>query len=313
MPVPGRCLAGGGRLQSLLPTPFRSVPSARAPVDPETRMLPNFLVIGATKSGTTALYDYLRQHPAIFMPALKEPRFFLYDGTEDSARFPVRSLEDYAALFAEAAGATARGEATPQYLTAWAAMTRIHETLPGARLIAALRDPAERAFSIYLMNLRNRGHNRAIPFAEALDGDINLRRGYAPYLGRWFELFGAEHLRIVLFEDIVRDAVATTQGLYGFLGVDPAHVPGFTGVVNPGGLPKRPLVHRVLSDKRLRETARRVLPAGLVERGREIRSENLEKRRMTPAERAAAVAIFREDILRTQDLIGRDLSAWLAS
>jgi hypothetical protein len=56
-----------------------------------------------------------------------------------------------------------------------------------------------------------------------------------------------------------------------------------------------------------------VLPEPLIVRGRAIRSENLEKRRMTPAERAAAVAIFREDILRTQDLIGRDLSAWLAS
>jgi len=276
-------------------------------------MLPNFLVIGATKSGTTALYEYLRQHPAVFMPALKEPRFFLYDGTEASARFPVRSLEDYAALFAEAGGATARGEATPQYLTAWEVVDRVHATLPGVRLIAALRDPAERAFSIYLMNLRNRGHNRERPFAEALGDDVNLRRGYASHLARWSARFGAERLRIVLFEDIVRDAVATTQGLYGYLGVDPAHVPAVTGVVNPGGLPKRPLVHRLLSDKRLRETARRVLPAGIVARGREIRSENLEKRRMTPSERAAAVAIFREDILRTQDVIGRDLSAWLAS
>jgi hypothetical protein len=146
-------------------------------------MLPSFLVIGATKSGTTALYDYLRQHPAIFMPALKEPRFFLYDGSEDSARFPVRSLEEYEALFAPVTTETALGEATPQYLTSWAAMERIHETLPGARLIAALRDPAERAFSIYLMNLRNRGHNREIPFAEALGDDINLRRGYCPISG----------------------------------------------------------------------------------------------------------------------------------
>jgi hypothetical protein len=82
-----------------------------------------------------------------------------------------------------------------------------------------------------------------------------------PYLGRWREIFEAERLGIVLFEDIVRDAVATTRGFYGFLGVDPSHVPAFTGVVNPGGLPKRPLVHKLLSDKRLRETARRVLPA----------------------------------------------------
>jgi hypothetical protein len=275
-------------------------------------MLPSFLVIGATKSGTTALHDYLRQHPQIFMPDLKEPRFFLYDGTEASARFPVRSLAEYEALFAPATTETALGEATPQYLTSWAAMDRIRETLPDVRLIAALRDPAERAFSIYLMNLRNRGRNRETPFLEALADDANLRRGYARHLGRWRELFGAERLRIVLFEDIVRDAVATTQGLYGYLGVDPAHVPGFTGVVNPGGLPKRPFLHKLLSDKRMRETARRLLPERLIARGRAIRSANLEKRRMTPEEREGALAIFREDILRTQDLIGRDLAAWLA-
>jgi hypothetical protein len=273
-------------------------------------MLPNFLVIGAAKAGTTALYDYLRQHPAIFMPTLKEPSFFLYDGTKESARFPIRSLEEYEALFAPVTTETALGEATPHYLTSWAAMERIHTTLPDVRLIASLRDPAERAFSIYLMNLRNLGRNRETPFVEALRDDVNLRRGYASYLGRWCELFGPERLRIVLFEDIVSDAVTTTQDLYAFLKVDPDYIPTFTGVVNPGGLPRRQLLHKILSNKRLRETARRLLSEGVIARGRAIRSANLEKRRMTPEERAAAVAVFQEDIRRTEDLIGRDLSLW---
>ena len=76
--------------------------------------LPNFLIIGAAKAGTTSLYDWLRQHPDVFMPALKEPKFFAYD-PERGGEFPIRTLEAYTALF-EGATAAAIGEASPSYL-----------------------------------------------------------------------------------------------------------------------------------------------------------------------------------------------------
>ena len=270
--------------------------------------LPNFLIIGAAKAGTTSLYDWLRQHPDVFMPSLKEPKFFAYD-PERGGQFPVRTLADYTALF-EGAAAAAIGEASPSYLGSSKAMHRIHETLPGVRLIAALRDPAERAYSVYQMNLRNLGRNRATPFAEALRDDVNLRQGYARYLERYLGLFDRAQLRIVLFEEIAQAPLETVQGLFGFLGVDDGFKP-VTSVSNPGGLPRVKLVHDLLSNATVRGLGRRVLPAALVARARDLRARNLQRQGMTPDERRIAADFFREDVLRTQELIGRDLSAWL--
>ena len=272
--------------------------------------LPNFLIIGAAKAGTTSLYDYLRQHPEVFMPTLKEPRFFSHEpGRGDVSA--VSTLADYEALFAGVTTEIAIGEATPHYLAHGGAPERIAATLPGVRLIAALRDPAERAFSVYQMNLRNRGVNNGVSFLQALQEDQNLRRGYATGLGRYLERFGRDRLRIVLFEEITGAPRATVQGLFRFLGVSQDFAPDVSKVSNPGGLPKVRAVHALLNDARLRGLARRYLPEGVVARGRDLRSRNLAKQTMRAEERRAAATLFREDILRTQDLIGRDLSAWL--
>ena len=271
-------------------------------------MLPNFLIIGAAKAGTTSLYDWLRQHPDVYMPKLKEPKFFAYDPARTDVAWPVRTLAEYEALF-EGATEAAIGEASPNYLGSSPAMQRIHATLPGVRLIAALRDPADRAFSVYQMNLRNRGRNRATPFAAALRDDVNLRQGYSKYLERWFALFDRAQFRIVLFEEIVKAPLATVQGLFGFLRVDAGFEP-VTSVSNPGGLPKVKLVHDLLNNATLRGLGRR-LPETLVARARDLRARNLKRQGMTPDERRLAAAFFRDDVLRTQDLIGRDLSAWL--
>jgi Sulfotransferase family len=271
-------------------------------------ILPNFLIIGAAKAGTTSLYDWLRQHPDVFMPKLKEPKFFAYDPERTDVQYPVRTLEDYAALF-EGATERAIGEASPHYLSSSPAMRKIHETLPRARLIAALRDPAERAFSVYQMNLRNLGRNRAVPFAEALESDVNLRQGYAKYLERWFGVFDRAQFRIVLFEEIVKAPLDTVRGLFGFLGVDQGFRPEL-GVSNPGGLPRVKFVHDLLNSETVRGIGR-ALPEPLVARARALRARNLKRQGMTPDERRRAAAFFRDDVLKTQDLIGRDLTAWL--
>ena len=273
--------------------------------------LPNFLIIGAPKAGTTSLYSYFREHPAIFMPELKEPRFFGYEGQGDRIRFPVRTLEEYTALFDAVTTETAIGEATPHYLVYPVAAQRIRDLIPEVRLIASLRDPVDRAYSVYQMNLRNKGVNRDIPFVEAIRTDHNLRETYADMLGRYVALFPPEQLKVILLEDLEADPRATVRALFAFLGVDPDFVPDLSKIANPGGEPKNKLLHGLLSDPRLRVMSRGVLPRGVVDRLRELRSRNLAKQPLKPEDRRAAIGLFRDDILRTQDLIGRDLAAWL--
>jgi hypothetical protein len=272
--------------------------------------LPNFPVIGAPKAGTTSLYAYLRQHPDIFMSPVKEPRFFGFPGIGSRRKFPVQSLEEYTALFDGVAGETAIGEATPHYLIYPSAAGAIHAALPLARLVASLRDPVERSYSIYLMNRRDKNVNADRSYLEALETDHNLRETYADRLERFTALFPPERLRIILFEDLVRAPVRTMQELYAFLGVDAAFAPDVSQAANPGGLPRVKLLHDLLANQRLR-TAARHLPQGMSDRLRGLRNRNLQKQPLPPDDREAAIAVFRDDILRTQDLIGRDLSAWL--
>src|SRR5689334_24224361 len=129
--------------------------AAAGVVETERRFvtLPNFIVIGAAKAGTTALYWYLAEHPAVFMSPVKETNYFAYGvdaaghllyGDPEHHTFPVRTLAEYEQLFAEAAGQRAIGEASPIYLECPQAAQRIRDLLPAAQLICALRHPVER-------------------------------------------------------------------------------------------------------------------------------------------------------------------------
>src|SRR3954467_3210280 len=139
--------------------------------------LPNFILAGAPKSGTTALYHYLRQHPQIYMSPIKEPTFFGASDflTQDDIRanveaerpklqayleqhrlhvthYLITEWKDYLELFREVHGQTAIGEASVSYLSLPSSAAAIHSALPNVRLIFMLRDPTERLFSLYLLN-----------------------------------------------------------------------------------------------------------------------------------------------------------------
>jgi hypothetical protein len=274
--------------------------------------LPNFLVIGAPKAGSGSLYDYLRPHPDIFMTEMKEPRFFAYNGQQDRLKYPVRTLEEYEALFEGVRHEKAIGEATPIYFWFKDSPQRIKDVIPDARLIVSLREPVQRAFSIYHMNLRTRGRNEGRSFLEALATDEVLQRKYRSSLQPYFDRFERERIKVILFDDLAKDTAGTVRCLFEFLGVDPDFRPDFR-ISNPGGVPKSKQLHRLLTDNRIRLLGRRYFPEPVVDLVKNVRSSNLAKDKMvmTDAEREAAYGFFERDILETQDLIGMDLSHWL--
>lgn len=274
--------------------------------------LPNFLIIGAPKAGTTSLYDYLREHPRIFMPELKEARFLAYEGKgDDRKRWPIQTQAEYEALFAQTGDAIAIGEATPHYLIYPHVAERIRGLLPEAKLIASLRNPIDRSYSVYQMNLRNQGTNAGVAYAEALASDANLRETYADKLEAYFTRFPKEQIRVVLLDDLEAKPEAVVRRLFEFLGVDPGFRPDLSKISNPGGEPRIKLLHDLLAHPGLRAFGRRFLPGGAVEKLKDVRSGNLRKRPMSAADRAAALEVFRDDIRATGEMIGRDLSHWL--
>ena len=275
--------------------------------------LPDFVVIGAAKTGTTSLYHYLGQHPEIFMCSLKEVNYFAYEG-EVGEQFPVTSWELYCALFDASAGARVVGESSPACLGCPAAAERIRARLPAAKLVASLRDPVERAFSGYSMRVRQ-GHERR-PVEEAFGaGEVHVLGGfYYERLRRYFERFDREQIRVVLFEDLVSDARGACRELFGFLGVDPGFAPDTSVEHNPGGLPRWRRIHDWLDHSEPSRGLRRLAPPALRRWVRRLRDATLGPPPPVPPElRQWLVGLYREDTEKLEGLLGRDLSRWKRS
>lgn len=271
--------------------------------------LPNFLIIGAAKAGTTSLYEYLREHPDVFMSPLKEPGYFWAEAPaiEDA---PIRTREQYEHLFDGVTTERAIGEATPRYLPSPTAAERIKRELPDARLIVSLRNPADRAYSSYLGRLQS-GRERRPPEEALQPGSYYFETSlYYESLARFFERFA--RIKVVLFDDLRADPKAVMRDVYAFLDVDPAFEPHVDVRHNRAAVPRS----RTLNALFLRSAGflRRIAPPILRNRGFTPRLHPFflgPAASMSPALRERLLNEFRDDIEKTARLIGRDLSMWL--
>ena len=186
-------------------------------------MLPNFLIIGSQKAGTTSLYRILKEHPQIFMAEKKELNFFF---KEDEY---ARGVDAYAAHFADSANQLARGEASPGYICHPEAPARIHALLPDVKLILTVREPIKRAISQYWDNRRHL--NEPHTFAEAVDLYLSdeyrpdqigyFSRGvYMRYIENYLNYFPRENLLILPFDEMISAPDTFYQRIFTFLGVD---------------------------------------------------------------------------------------------
>jgi hypothetical protein len=295
--------------------------------------MPNFLILGAAKAGTTSLYHYLQQHPNIYMSPLKEPKFFALEGQSLDFRGPsqlinqtsVTTLADYQALFASVGQESAIGEASPVYLYYPETAGRIARSLPQVKLIAILRDPVDRAFSSY-SHLVREGFE-PLEFGAALAAETErIQDRWAPLwyyqakgfyyeqLKRYTDLFPTEQIKIYLFEDLCCDPLAVVQDIYTFVGVDPTFVPDMAKR-NVSGVPKNRTLQTLLTrDNPVKTVAKTLMP----KRFRRSLSQNLQARNLgsklelDPQIEQRLRDLYAQDVRQLQDLIQRDLSAWLA-
>lgn len=291
--------------------------------------LPSFLVIGAYKSGTTALHHQLRAHPDVFIPGRKEPNYFAFaDATppfdHPAARDSIRDHRDYEALFESAAPHQVVGEVSPAYLAIPDACIRIRQEISDARLIAVLRNPIERAYSDYLMYRRD-GLEREPDFLRALRAQPTRDRStdptshylstgmYAEQVRRFQQAFPRDQLHILLHDDLRSDQPATLRRIFEFVGVDPQVELADQAPSNVSGVPTRPSLRLAYS---LRRRLRRSLGAVVPERVKRRVDAQLEQRLDRPSlpdeARRYLIDTYRADIELLSDLIDRDLSDWTA-
>jgi len=283
--------------------------------------LPNFIIIGAYKSGTTSLYHYLRQHPDIFMPNIKEPNFFAHEKKtnlvmqEDQNQHTINDIDTYTKLFSNVNTEKAIGEASPIYLGTPFAAQRIKATIPDVKLIAILRQPIDAFYSDHNMrirdkrNLENDFRERVKGIGDQIDSGETSGPMYFKQLKIYYDLFDASRINVYLYDDLRKNTLALVRNIYKFLNVDDKFSPDFAGIHNIGGIPKvnvlNDILKKIIKKQKIQSTP--LLRNSLAK---------LQQLNMTPFPPLSATLkseltnIFRTDIQNLEKLIDRDLSDW---
>lgn len=303
----------------------------------ENLRIPNLFLVGAPKSGTTALYEYLRALPDVFMSPKKEIHFFGQDlgpALDDE--------EEYRQLFAEARDETWVGEASPWYLYSRTAAKEIKAFNPEARILIMLRKPVDMIWALHGQNLI--ASYGGVPIevhedlARALDAEEDRRLGldldhltplqrphplfyrrvarYAEQVKRYFDVFGRDRVHVTIFDDFARDTAGAFRGVCRFLGVTFPNDLTFAKVNTASGLRSRRLLWFLHNPPQAaRFMARCLVPRPVrrkaihsVWRWNEVRRP---RRSLDPELCRQLTADHERDIRRLSGLLDRDLSSWL--
>ncbi len=293
--------------------------------------LPNFFIVGAAKAGTTSLWRYLLQHPDVFMPSdimYKEPAYF-------SDIKGIRNLDEYEALFSGVTAEKMIGEASTAYLTSPESPVRIKDKIPKAKIIIMLRNPIDRAYSLYNWMACN-GYEPVESFESALEAEIINRNGsdtfkhsapeyyynylyyhsglYSEQIRRYLDNFSREQLCFIIFEEFKANVKQEVNKVFAFLGVDDSIIPDFK-IHNSGNTPYSASLQFFIRQ----ELSQYLRPP--FSNPHPLRNEIIAKlmKLNTKSDKSQAVdesmrKVLREkytqDVQKTSELIGQRLSNW---
>lgn len=298
--------------------------------------MPNFIIVGAQKSGTTALARYLQQHPQIYMSPVKEPGFFDFEGLEPNFcgpgdaewyRYPniVNDIDSYCKLFAGVSTETAIGEATTWYLYSPRAPERIQHYIPDVKLIAILRNPVDRAYSAFMHTVYEE-REPLRDFAKALKEEEKRIANnweyrwrykqmgfYSAQLKRYFDLFDRSQIRVYLYEDLNENPIGLLNDIFQFLNVDIDFIPDVTSRHNASGIVKSRALHKlVYDDNPIKNAVKSILPGDFRKKiVAQLKIQNLAKIPCPSDVRRKLLEDFCKEVSELQSLIHRDLSEWL--
>ncbi|MAC82102.1 MAG: sulfotransferase [Rhodobacteraceae bacterium] len=288
--------------------------------------MPNLFVIGASKTGSSALHAYLRLHPQIFMSAEKEPCFFvdqqeLEEAWPIMARKPVsHDIAAYRAMFRDGSDLAYRGEASvyySQYPHRSGVAARIAAAVPEARILYIVREPVTRTIAHYWQ--RAKEFQDLLPIEEAIRSNPIYRdtSDYAAQLDQYRKVFDDSQIHVIVSEELRSDRRAVLNGLFQWLGVEchdfleedlaDVHVSSSKSRRQRFGFV------RTIRDSGIWAKARQSLPSPVVDRLRDLATESFDKKAVEDREiRAWLREYFAPRIDRFEDMIGRRLDVWRA-
>ena len=298
--------------------------------------LPNFLIVGAAKSGTTSLYHYLKQHPEIYIPNRKECRYFSqmpgnFKGPKDDEvvnKTIIKSLDEYKGLFQDVSNEKAIGDMSPDYLYYYVNSIKNIRNIcsDNVKIIIILRNPVERTYSHYLHYVRS--GREGLSFEDALAQE-ELRKNknwewawfykdvsfYYEQVKAYLENFN--QVKIYLFEDLKFNKLSLMRSMFRVLNVDESFVPDTSARYNVSGAPKNKFIHGLLYKPNLFKTGINAVVNTVLSKEKariyktKLRVKMTKKAQIKPETKEYLKNLYQKNILKLQDLIGRDLSVWL--
>ncbi len=280
----------------------------------------DFICAGAQKSGTTTLFSMLSQHPSVYVPPRKELYFF-----DDDRNFK-KGYRWYESQFAKASTLQVIGDITPDYILFPKCAERIFQYNPDVKILIMLRNPSGRAFSHYQMKKRDTEENKS--FGEALDMERErtdrgyrnmmkysyMQRGfYYKQLNPYFDLFPPENIKIVIFEEFIKDIIGHMAEIEMFLEIPCVMKYDLPKKTNEGYLPKRRYIAYIKRHliRPVRGIYNKVIPQKIREKVSHATDAGiLPKENLAADIRARLMAIYHDDIKNLENLINRDLSLW---
>ncbi|NNF02596.1 MAG: sulfotransferase [Bacteroidia bacterium] len=309
---------------------------------------PNFFIIGAAKAGTTSLSHYLSAHPNIFISPIKEPHYFSRKEIEPKAirsivrkklegvdiikyledlktptmhNFYFRDWETYRKLYESVSSEKIIGECSTSYLWSKTAAQEIFKTTPNAKILAILRNPVDRAYSHYLMEKRLFAKTDSFEADLRKDKELGDRTwevfpmyyelgNYYSQLKRYYDIFPAENIKVIIYDDFKEDREGTLLDIYGFLGVRPDENVDLSKEYNRGSVPRNKIAGWALKNSGLKKTLQKSLNYETKELIKRIIYSDTDKEIMPTEIQDALYNYYRPEIDNLQKLIDRDLSYW---
>ncbi len=290
---------------------------------------PNFLIIGAQKSGTTSLYEYLKQHPDVLMSNKKETEFLAYD------KFYLKGFNYYEKFFSGYKGQKCVGEASTDYsnyVGLEKTIKRIYDFNKNMKLIYILRNPISRAYSAHFW--RKRQMFEKLKFEQALELEETRKNTthlmdpfsykrmglYYKIISKYLKYFNQNNFQVVLFDDLIISPEVTCNKIFDFLDIDEFSVmPLEKKQQNPVGLPKNEHIQRILGQpNKLTNTVGYMIEHSLGEQAKRrlyhfVIDRNIQETNYPPMREATfqyLLEYFEDDIKNLEKFLNRDLTSW---
>ena len=297
----------------------------------------NLFIVGAAKSGTTSLYNYLNQHADVFFPKVKEPNYYsniesedplVYNPPKEGVFYHNKIINDetvYFSLYNSSGNYKVVGDSSPSYLWDTETSKRIYSDFPDAKILIILRNPVMRTFSHYLMNLKS-GIETETDFLKALkrdeaikpkvwgDGKVLLYKELGLYYKQvktYFDTFKKEHIKVVIYEEFFKDLEQGLVDVFKFLEIESGQNINFEEIHNKYSAPKNGLSKYVLQYKTKLGFIRNIAPEKLKTfLNKNVFYKDTQKPELDNDAKLYLQNVFEEDIKKLEVLLNKNLDSW---